>query len=51
MANSLLTPTVIAKEMLMEFKNQLGMGNDVNRQYDDQFAKKGAKIGSIHHYS
>jgi hypothetical protein len=46
MANSLLTPTVIAKEMLMEFKNQLGMGNDVNRQYDDQFAKKGAKIGS-----
>lgn len=46
MANSLLTPTVIVKEMLMEFKNQLGFTKGVNRQYDDQFAQKGAKVGA-----
>jgi hypothetical protein len=46
MANSLLTPTVIVKEALMEFKNQLGFTKGVNRQYDDQFAQKGAKVGA-----
>lgn len=46
MANSLLTPSVIVKEMLMEFKNQLGFTKGVNRQYDDQFANKGAKVGA-----
>lgn len=46
MANSLLTPSVIVKEMLMEFKNQLGFTKGVNRQYDDQFAQKGAKVGA-----
>jgi hypothetical protein len=46
MANSFLTPSVIAKEMMMQFKNSLGFTKSVNRQYDDSFAQKGAKVGS-----
>lgn len=46
MANSILTPTKIAKESLMEFKNGLGMGKDVYSEYSEEFAQKGAKIGS-----
>lgn len=46
MANSLLTPSVIAKEMMLQFKNGLGFTKNVNRQYDDAFAVKGAKVGS-----
>lgn len=45
MSNSLLTNSVITKECLMELKNQLGFTKNVNKQYDDQFAQKGAKIG------
>jgi len=37
---------MIAKETLMAFKNQLGFTKKVNKQYSDEFAKKGAKIGS-----
>lgn len=36
---------MIAKEALMRFKNQLGFTKKVNRQYSEEFAKKGAKIG------
>lgn len=46
MANTILTPSIIAKEALLEFKNQLGFTKGVNRQYDEQFANKGAKIGA-----
>ena len=45
MANSLLTPTMIAKEALMEFKNMLGFSKRVNKQYSEEFAIKGAKKG------
>jgi hypothetical protein len=45
MSNSLLTSGIITKECLMELKNQLGFTKSVNRQYDDRFAVKGAKIG------
>lgn len=45
MANSLLTASIITKEALMELKNQLGFSKNVNKQYDDQFAVKGAKVG------
>jgi hypothetical protein len=38
---------MISKESLMELKNQLSFAAAVNRQYDDQFANKGAKIGSV----
>lgn len=46
MGNSLLNSSIIAKEGLMQFKNNLGFTAGVNRQYDDQFAKSGAKIGN-----
>lgn len=45
MSNSLLTDSIIVKECLMELKNQLGFTKSVNREYDDRFAKSGAKIG------
>jgi hypothetical protein len=38
---------MIAKEMLLKFKNNLGAVKGMNRQYSDEFAKKGAKIGSV----
>jgi hypothetical protein len=43
--NVLLTDNVITKECLMELKNQLGFTKNVNKQYDDSFAQKGAKKG------
>jgi len=46
MANSLLTPTVIAKEALMQFKNNLSFSKNVDSSYSKDFAKKGAKIGT-----
>jgi hypothetical protein len=46
MANTLLTPSMIAKEALMSFKNKMGFTKGVNRQYSEEFAVKGAKIGS-----
>lgn len=45
MSNSLLTNSIITKECLMELKNQLGFTKNVNKQYDDQFAVKGGKVG------
>lgn len=47
MSNSLLNISMITKESLRELKNQLGFAKGVNRQYDSQFAKSGAKIGSV----
>jgi hypothetical protein len=46
MANSILTPTVIAKELLMQFKNGMGFSANVDKSYSKDFAKKGAKIGA-----
>lgn len=46
MANSILTPTVIAKEALMQFKNNMGFSKNVDISYSKDFAKKGAKIGT-----
>jgi hypothetical protein len=46
MANSILTPSVIAKEALMAFKNKLGFTANVDKQYSEEFAVKGAKVGS-----
>lgn len=47
MSNSLLNISMITRESLMELKNQLSFAASVNRQYDDQYAKDGAKIGSV----
>lgn len=46
MSNSLLTNDVIAKECLMSLKSNLVFTRESNREYSDQFAKTGAKIGN-----
>ena len=46
MANALLTPTQITREALRVLHNNLVFIKGVNRQYKDEFAKQGAKIGS-----
>jgi hypothetical protein len=46
MANSILTPSVVTKEALMQFKNGMGFSRNVDKSYSKDFAKKGAKIGS-----
>jgi hypothetical protein len=45
MANSLLTPTAVTREALRVLHQKLNFVGNVNRQYDDSFAKSGAKIG------
>ena len=46
MANTLLTPSAITKEALSVLHQKLNFIGTVNRQYDDSFAVKGAKIGN-----
>lgn len=46
MSNTLLNISMITKESLRELKNQLAFTKGANSQYDDQFAKTGAKIGA-----
>jgi hypothetical protein len=43
--NVLLTPTVIANELLMRFKNNLVFTELCSHEYDERFAKSGGKIG------
>lgn len=45
MANTLLTITDITREALRLLHNNLTFARSVNKQYDDQFAVAGAKIG------
>jgi hypothetical protein len=45
MANSFLTPQQITREALRVLHNKLTVIGNINRQYDDSFAKSGAKIG------
>jgi len=45
MSNTLLTISMITKEALRVLENNLTFAKGVNREYDDQFAKDGAKIG------
>lgn len=46
MANALLTPTAVTREALAILHQKLNFIGSINRQYDDSFAKSGAKIGS-----
>ncbi|CDP52349.1 hypothetical protein [Devosia sp. DBB001] len=46
MANALLTPTAVTREALRILHQKLNFVGSINRQYDDSFAKEGAKIGS-----
>lgn len=45
MANTLLTPTAVTRKALMVLHQKLNFIGNINRQYDDSFAKSGAKIG------
>jgi hypothetical protein len=45
MANTLLTPTAVTREALRIAHEKLAFIGSVNRQYDDSYAKTGAKIG------
>lgn len=45
MANSLLTPNMITKSAISLWENTNLFIQNVSRQYDDQFARTGAKIG------
>ena len=46
MSNTLLTISKITNEALMVLENELTFTSEVDRNYDDQFAVVGAKIGS-----
>ena len=45
MANSLLTPTAVTREALRILHQKLNFVGNIKRDYDDSFAKSGAKIG------
>ena len=45
MANTLLTPTIITLKALSVLHQRLTFVRTINRQYDSQFARSGAKIG------
>lgn len=48
MANAIITPTVIAKEAIMQLDNNLVWGNIVHRGYENEFGQSvnGNKVGS-----
>src|SRR6185369_6738069 len=45
MSNTILTPTAVTREALRILHQKLNFVGSINRQYDDSFAKSGAKIG------
>ena len=45
MANSLLTINMITREAIELFKNSNEFLKNIDQQYDDSFARDGAKIG------
>jgi hypothetical protein len=45
MSNTILTPTAVTREALRILHQKLNFIGTINRQYDDSFAKSGAKIG------
>jgi hypothetical protein len=44
MSNSLISPSIIAKEALMQLENNCVMGGLVHRDYEDEFTKVGSSI-------
>ncbi len=44
MSNTLITPSVIAKESLMQLENNMVMGNLVHRDYKKEFVKIGSTV-------
>lgn len=45
MGNTILTPTQVTRKALLVLHQKLRFCGSINRQYDDSFAKSGAKIG------
>ena len=45
MPNSILTPTAVTREALRVLHQKLNFVGSITRDYDDSFAKSGAKIG------
>lgn len=45
MSNTILTPTAVTRAALNILHQKLSFIGNINRQYDDSFAKSGAKIG------
>lgn len=45
MSNTVLTPTAVTREALRVLHQKLNFVGSINRQYDDSFARSGAKIG------
>ena len=45
MSNTILTPTAVTREALRILHQKLNFVGNIVRQYDDSFAKSGAKIG------
>lgn len=45
MANTILTPTAVTREALRILHQKLNFVGSIKRDYDDSFAKSGAKIG------
>lgn len=46
MTQTLLTPTAVTREALRILHQKLNFIGSINRQYDDSFARSGAKIGT-----
>ncbi len=46
MSNTILTPTMVTREALRVLHQKLNFIRSINRQYDDEFAVTGAKIGT-----
>lgn len=46
MSNTILTPTAVTREILRVLHNKATFIGTINRQYDDSFAKSGAKSGN-----
>jgi hypothetical protein len=45
MANTLLTPTAVTREALRVLHQKLNFVGSITREYDDSFARQGAKVG------
>jgi hypothetical protein len=45
MANTLLSPTAVTREALRVLHQKLNFVGSISREYDDSFARQGAKIG------
>jgi hypothetical protein len=46
MSNTILTPTAVTREALRVLHSKLKFIGSINREYDSQYAKSGAKIGN-----